>query len=54
MTNGLLISRRTKNNLYKKQIIDNSPQNVEKYKKFKQIYFKTLRAAKTFTPPSFQ
>jgi hypothetical protein len=46
-TNGLLISRRTKNNLYKKQIIDNSPQNVEKYKKFKQIYFKTLRAAKT-------
>ena len=29
------------------QLANHSPQNVAKYKAFKQIYFKTLRAAKT-------
>ncbi len=47
MTNGLLITRQTKNKLYKIQITENSPQNIAKYKTFKQLYFKTLRAAKT-------
>jgi hypothetical protein len=46
MTLGLLTSRQNKNNLFKLQLVDNSPANVNKYKTFKQIYFKTVRAAK--------
>jgi hypothetical protein len=46
MTNGLLISRQTKNQLYKAKISVNSPENCEKYRKYKLAYFKCLRAAK--------
>jgi hypothetical protein len=46
MTNGLLISRQMKNKLYKAKICVNSPENIEKYRKYKTVYFKCLRAAK--------
>ncbi len=46
MTNGLLISWNTKNQLFKNLLIDNCPANVQKYKQFKQIYCKILRADK--------
>ncbi len=46
MSNGLLISRQTKNQLYKAKICVNSPENAEKYRKYKTVYFKCLRAAK--------
>jgi hypothetical protein len=46
MTNGLLISRNRKNQLFKNLLIDNCPANVQKYKQFKQTYCKVLRAAK--------
>jgi hypothetical protein len=42
MSNGLLISRQTKNQLYKAKICVNSPENVEKYRKYKTVYFKCL------------
>jgi hypothetical protein len=46
MTAGLLISRQTKNNLFKIQLVNKTLDNVTKYKNYKQIYFKTIRAAK--------
>jgi hypothetical protein len=46
MTNGLLISRQTKNQLFKAKISVNSPENCEKYRKYKIAYFKCLPAAK--------
>jgi hypothetical protein len=46
MTAGLLVSRRTKNDLYNIQLSNNSPENVAKYKTYKQNYFKIVRAAK--------
>jgi hypothetical protein len=46
MTAGLLISRQTKNDLYKAQLATNTPANTAKYENFKQIYCRTLRAAK--------
>jgi hypothetical protein len=46
MTAGLLTSRRTKNALFKLQLTQNTPENVDKYKRFKQLYFKIVRAAK--------
>ena len=46
MTAGLLISRQNKNALFKLQLAENTPANVNKYKIFKQTYFKTVRAAK--------
>jgi hypothetical protein len=46
MTTGLLISRKTKNTLFKLQLADNNPENVNIYKAFKQLYFKIVRAAK--------
>ncbi len=46
MTAGLLISRKTKNDLYNAQLSNNSPENVAKYKAYKQNYFKIVRAAK--------
>ncbi len=46
MTAGLLVSRKTKNDLYKIQLSNNLPENVAKYKTYKQNYFKIVRAAK--------
>jgi len=46
MTAGLLISRQTKNNLFKIQLVNKTLDNVTKYKNYKQICFKTIRAAK--------
>ncbi len=46
MTNGLLISRNTKNQLFKNLLTDNCPANVQKYKQFKQTYCKVLHVAK--------
>jgi tRNA/tmRNA/rRNA uracil-C5-methylase (TrmA/RlmC/RlmD family) len=46
MSAGLLISRQTKNSLLKIQLVNKTIENVTKYKNYKQIYFKTIRAAK--------
>ncbi|MFN9959946.1 MAG: hypothetical protein ACK55I_43235, partial [bacterium] len=46
MTQGLLISRNTKNKLHKKAMADPNPHNIQNYKRFKTIYFRTLRGAK--------
>ncbi len=46
MTQGLLISRNTKNNLNKKAKADPNPGNIERYKTYKTLYFRTLRGAK--------
>jgi len=46
MTAGLLVSRITKNKLFKAKLLDNSAANLQKYKDFKSVYSKTLRAAK--------
>jgi hypothetical protein len=46
MTVGLLTSRRTKNKLFAKAASDPSDQNINRYKLFKTIYQRTIRAAK--------
>ncbi len=46
MTAGLIVSHKTKNDLYNVQLSNNSPENVAKYKAYKQNYFKIVRAAK--------
>jgi signal recognition particle subunit SEC65 len=46
MTAGLLVSRKTKNDLYNLQLSNNTPDNVNRYKLYKQNYFKLVRAAK--------
>jgi hypothetical protein len=46
MTAGLLISHKTKNDLYKLQLSNPDPANVAKYRTYKQNYFKIVRAAK--------
>ncbi len=46
MTAGLLVSRTTKNKLFKAKLPDNSAANLQKYKDFKTVYSKTSRAAK--------
>jgi len=46
MTAGLLVSRSTKNKLFKAKLLDNSAANLQKYKDFKTVYARTLRAAK--------
>ena len=46
MTQGLLISRRTKLNLLKKSVNEPSESNIEYYKNFRNIYTKTLRASR--------
>jgi hypothetical protein len=37
MTAGLLVSRLTKNHLFKTKLLDNSPANAQKYKDFKTV-----------------
>jgi hypothetical protein len=39
MTQGLLKSRETKKNLHMQTLSDSSPASIEKYKKFKTLYF---------------
>jgi len=46
MTNGLLVSRNTKNVLHKTSIADPTDANIRKYKAFKTIYQRVSRAAK--------
>jgi hypothetical protein len=46
MTNGLLVSRKTKNVLHKTSIADPTNANIKKYKAFKTIYQRVSRAAK--------
>ncbi len=46
MTQGLHISRNTKNKLHKKAIVDPNPLNIQNYKRLKTIYFHTLGGAK--------
>jgi hypothetical protein len=49
MTNGLLISRKTKNLLYKASISDPSVANRVKFTTYKTVYQRVLRADKNFT-----
>jgi len=46
MTTGLLISRNTKKCLHKAAVSDPSILNIERYKSFKSIYQRVIRAAK--------
>ncbi len=46
MTQGLIVSRRTKKSLHVKSVSDPSPANITRYKTFKQIYQRLIRAAK--------
>jgi exonuclease III len=46
MTAGLLKSRETKNHLYHLTLSDPSAESKTRYKNFKTLYFKTVRAAK--------
>jgi hypothetical protein len=46
MTADLLISRRRKNVLYKKQLVSPSPNNVNKYKMYRNVYNSVLRRSK--------
>jgi hypothetical protein len=46
MTNGLLISRLTKNTLHKRAISEPNIENTQRYKQYKTLYFRTLRGAK--------
>ena len=46
MTRGLLVSRATKNNLLKINATKRSPESLEIYKNYRNIYNKILRASK--------
>ncbi len=46
MTKGLLKSRETKKNLYMTTLTDRSLPALQRYKDYKNLYFKTLRAMK--------
>jgi hypothetical protein len=46
MTKGLLKSRETKRNLYVQTLSDASAPALERYRKYKNLYFKTVRAMK--------
>jgi hypothetical protein len=46
ITRGILVSRNTKQNLFKKSISSPSVENIAKYKNFKTIYQRVIRAAK--------
>jgi hypothetical protein len=46
MTKGLLKSRETKKNLYMASLTDKSPPALQRYRNYKNLYFKTLRAMK--------
>jgi len=46
MTQGLLISRKTKNTLHVIAVSDPTPLNINKYKNYKTVYQRIIRAAK--------
>jgi hypothetical protein len=46
MTEGLLKSRRTKQQLYEQSLVEASEISRNRYKNFSRIYYKTVRAAK--------
>jgi hypothetical protein len=46
MTQGLLVSRNTKNRLHKLSISNPEAATIERYKTYKTLYLKTVRAAK--------
>jgi hypothetical protein len=46
MTQGLIVSRHTKKSLHVKSVSDPSPANITRFKTFKQIYQRLIRAAK--------
>ncbi len=46
MTAGLLVSRRTKDKLHLTAVSDPLPMNINKYKAYKSVYQRTIRAAK--------
>jgi hypothetical protein len=46
MTKGLLKSRETKKNLYTASLTAKSPPALQRYRDYKNLYFKTLRAMK--------
>jgi hypothetical protein len=46
MTNGLLISRRKKDDLYKKHITSPSQSNTDRYRSYRNLYNKLIRASK--------
>jgi hypothetical protein len=46
MTNGLLISRRNKDDLYKKHITSPSQSNTDRYRSYRNLYNKLIRASK--------
>jgi len=46
MTGGLLVSRATKLKLHKISILDSSPTNIQKYKTYRNLFNKILRASK--------
>jgi hypothetical protein len=46
MTFGLLTSRNTKNKLHKVAVSEPTEENVQRYKRFKAVYFRVLRGAK--------
>jgi hypothetical protein len=46
MTFGLLTSRNTKNRLHKLAVSEPIEENVQRYKRFKAVYFRVLRGAK--------
>jgi len=48
MTDGLLKSRETKNCLHLATLADNSAETKLRYKNYRNLYFKTIRAAKNF------
>jgi hypothetical protein len=58
MTQGLLVSRNTKNKLHKLSISNPEAATIERYKTYKTLYLKTVRGAKklyfTVLPNSMQ
>jgi hypothetical protein len=46
MTAGLLISRRKKNSLFKKQLVSPTPEHIEHFKSYRNIYNAVLRKSK--------
>jgi hypothetical protein len=46
MTPGLLVSRKSKKILHKKSLSEPSAENISKYKTFKTVYSRVIRAAK--------
>jgi hypothetical protein len=46
MSNGLLISRNTKNRLHKLSILNPAPQNISSYKTYRNLYNTLIRCSK--------